>query len=378
MSHATPAAPKRLYAATRKGLFTLEPDTDAGGTWKVTGEAFIGDPVSMVLHDERDDTLYAALDLGHFGPKLHRSDDGGETWEECPVPTYPEKPPQSDDDEEKDTNPWTLKQIWSLETGGPDEAGVLWAGTLPGGLFRSADRGGSWTLIDSLWNRPERKKWFGGGFDYPGIHSVAVDPRNPRHLLVAVSCAGVWRTEDGGDSWEIASHGMFAAYMPPEMKDDPNIQDPHRMVRCAARPDVLWVQHHNGVFRSVDNSRSWHEVPDVPPSVFGFAVAVHPRDPDTAWFVPAVKDECRVPVDGRFVATRTRDGGKSFDVLASGLPKPPAYDLVYRHALVVGDDGDTLAMGSTTGGLWTSADGGDRWELVSAHLPPIYALRFAH
>jgi photosystem II stability/assembly factor-like uncharacterized protein len=139
---------------------------------------------------------------------------------------------------------------------------------------------------------------------------------------------------------------------------------------------MLWVQHHNGMFRSTDRGRQWQEI-RAEPSVFGFAVAVHPADPQTAWFVPAVKDECRIPVDGKMVVTRTRDGGKSFEVLREGLPQEHAYDLVFRYALDVDHSGERLAMGSTTGSLWVSEDGGHRWSHVSAHLPPVYQVQFA-
>jgi hypothetical protein len=147
------------------------------------------------------------------------------------------------------------------------------------------------------------------------------------------------------------------------------------MKLCPAAPERLWAQHHNGIFRSVDG-RTWEHVPDVPPSSFGFGVAVHPTDPDTAWFCPAVKDECRVPVDGKLVVTRTRTGGKSFEVLRKGLPQEQCYDLVYRHALTVDRTGDRLAIGSTTGGVWTSADQGDSWQAVPARLPPVHAVTF--
>jgi hypothetical protein len=156
----------------------------------------------------------------------------------------------------------------------------------------------------------------------------------------------------------------------------PDGQDPHRMVRCAARPDSFWVQHHCGIYRSRNGGTAWEEITGVLPSSFGFAAAVHPGDPETAWFVPARKDEFRYPVDARFVVTRTRDGGKTFQILGRGLPEPPAYDLVYRHGLDVDRTGERLAMGSTTGSLWFSSDQGDTWTTLSHHLPPIYAVRF--
>jgi hypothetical protein len=169
---------------------------------------------------------------------------------------------------------------------------------------------------------------------------------------------------------------MFAEYMPAERREDPEIQDPHRLVQCPASPDNLWVQHHNGVFRSTDRAGQWSEVGAIQPSSFGFAVAVHPTDPDTAWFVPGVKDQCRIPVEGKLVAARTRDGGKSFEVLREGLPQHHAYDLVFRHALDVDSTGHRLAFGSTTGSLYISENGGDRWHCASNHLPPIYQVLF--
>lgn len=362
----------RILVATRKGLFVME--RGRAGGWTPTQVHFLGEPVTAVLSDARDGALHAALNLGHFGVKLRRRRAGRQEWEERAVPTYPAQPEPAPG--EAPATPWTLVQIWSLEAGGQDEPGVLWAGTIPGGLFRSSDGGDSWELNRPLWDRPERAEWFGGGYDHPGIHSICVDPRDSRHVTVAVSCGGVWQTRDGADSWTCCAQGMHAGYMPPQRQDDPNIQDPHRLAQCAAHPDVLWVQHHDGIFRSVDGAASWKEIANVQPSKFGFAVAAHPRDPDTAWFVAAAKDACRVPVDAQLSVSRTRDGGETFEILRDGLPAP-AYDLVYRHGLAVDSTGGLLAMGSTTGGLWVSDNGGDNWRCVSAHLPPIYAVRFA-
>jgi hypothetical protein len=148
------------------------------------------------------------------------------------------------------------------------------------------------------------------------------------------------------------------------------------IVRCPGAPAAFWAQHHNGIFRSTDDSGTWQEIPSAGPSTFGFAVAVHPRQPDTAWFVPAIKDEKRIPVDGRLVVTRTRDGGQSFEVLNQGLPRRQAWDLVYRHGLAVDESGNRLAMGSTTGGLWVSENGGDNWQGIAVRLPPVYAVRW--
>lgn len=330
----------------------------------------------MSLVDPRDGSWYAALNLGHFGAKLQRSTDEGRTWTERAVPAFAEGD-QVVTGDGKPPRPATLELIWSLEVGGPDQPGRLWAGTLPGGLFRSDDAGEHWELVRGLWDRPERKGWFGGGYDTPGIHSICVDPRDPRRVQVAVSTGGVWRTEDGGQTWAQSAHGMIARYMPEDRQGDPHVQDVHRMVQCRGAPEVLWAQHHNGVFRSVDGGRRWSEVANVVPSVFGFAVAVHPSDPERAWFVPAIKDERRYPVDAKLVVARTRDGAKTFEVLRDGLPQEQAYDLVYRHGLAIDPGGDRLAFGSTTGGLWLSGDQGDHWQPFPARLPPIHAVTFA-
>lgn len=363
----------RILVSSRKGLFVL---AGGRGGWRIERTAFLGDNVTLCLADARDGAWYAALDLGHFGVKLHRSLDRGASWQEIAVPAYgPDDQVATGDG--KPPGPASLRLLWSLEAGGADEPGRLWAGTIPGGLFRSDDHGTSWQLVRGLWDLPERLQWFGGGFDQAGIHSICVDPRDPRTLHVAVSSGGVWRSTDGGASWQVRSSGMRADYMPPERQHDPLIQDVHRLVQCAAAPECFWVQHHCGIYASRDGGAQWRAIERAGPSVFGFAVAVHPRDPDTAWFVPATKDQFRVPVDARFVATRTRDGGRSFEVLGQGLPPHSAYDLVYRHGLAVDGSGKRLAMGSTTGGLWTSADGGDRWRMLDARLPPIAAVTFA-
>ncbi len=358
-----------VLVSTRKGLFTLK----RGKTrWDVAQGDFLGDNVTLTFHDSRDDTTYAALNHGHFGVKMQRKSGDG-AWEEITAPAYPAKPEGLVDLDGwgKPVN-WTTQMIWALEAGG---TGEIWCGTMPGGLFRSSDRGDSWEMIRSLWDMPERNKWLGGGADIPGIHSICVDPRSAKTLRVAVSCGGVWVTHDGGETWACKADGMRFDHTPEDVADDPQTQDPHMMVQCAGAPDRLWVQHHCGIYISRDASESWQDV-KAQPSSFGFGVVVHPREPDTAWFVPGIKDEKRIPVDGKLVVTRTRDGGKSFDVLRKGLPQSHAYDLVLRHALAIDRSGDRLAFGSTTGGVWVSEDQGDSWANVSHSLPPVYAVRF--
>jgi hypothetical protein len=355
-----------LDVGTKKGLFTFRRQ---GRSWSAGKPAFLGEPVSAVLRDKRDGALYAALSLGHFGVKLHRSDDGGATWTEIAPPAFPPAPT------EVEKAP-AVHTIWTLAAGGKDQPGLLWAGTLPGGLFRSDDRGQSWRLVESLWNRPEREKWMGGGADLPGINTVLVDPRDSRKITISVSCGGVWRSDDAGESWRQAGQGLRQEYVPAELAYDPTTQDVHRLARSPAAPDIVWCQHHNGIFKSTDGGETFIEIKDVKPSVFGFAVVAHPRKADVAWFVPAVKDQYRIPVDGRLVVTRTDDGGRTFQQMGDGLPAQDCYDLVYRHAFDVDRKGNALAFGSTTGNLWISGNGGKRWKLLSSTLPPIAAVAF--
>ena len=359
-----------LYIATRKGLMMYARN---GKGWAHKSTAFLGSPVSMLLVSSDNRTIFAALNLGHFGVKLHRSIDGGATWKELEPPKHAKV--ETADAEAQAKAP-SVAEIWGLAWAGPDKPGQLWAGATPG-LFHSPDLGETWTLNEPLWNMPERARWFGGGTVNPALHSICVDRRNSNRIAVAVSCGGVSLSEDGGKTWIVAGHGLRSDYVPPGQQDDPAIQDVHLMVQSPADPKVWWIQHHNGIFRSDNDLKKWDEITSSPISHFGFAVAAHPKDGNTAWFVPAKKDEHRYPVDGNMAVQRTTDGGKTFEVLRRGLPQGNAFDLIYRHGLAVDDTGNRLAMGSTTGSVWTSDNGGDAWTLLSAHLPPVYAVRLA-
>ncbi len=362
-----------LLISTRKGLFEATP---TGSTFEVVRGHFIGDNVSIALADPRDGTWYAALDHGHFGVKLHRSEDRGASWKEITTPAYPKQPEgQVELNFWGKERKWATALIWSLVPA-LDKDGALWCGTIPGGLFRSDDRGETWRINEALWFHPDRPKWNGGGKDDAGIHSICVDPRDPRTVAIAVSTAGIWRTRDAGASWTNTAHGMRAEYVPPEQARDGLSQDVHCLVQSRSTPTTFWVQHHNGIFRSTDDMASWTEIEAARPSWFGFPVVADPDDANTAWFVPAIKDEKRIPVEGKVVVSRTRDGGTSFEVLSAGLPDRFAYDLVYRHAFQRSPEG-ALVFGSTTGNVFASTDRGERWQVVSNYLPPVHAITFA-
>src|SRR5260370_349047 len=240
----------RLHVGTRKGVFEL---ARSNGVWEIVDTQFLGDPVSAVLADP-DGSVWAALDLGHFGAKLWRRDRAG-AWRELAVPTFPPKPEDAGDD----PHPWSLGKIWVLEPGGA--AGHLWAGTMPGGLFRSDDGGASWSLNEALWHMPERRQWAGvAGGEQPGISSVLIDPRNPSDIRIGVSTAGVWASTDAGGSWRLINRGMHAEYMPPEQRDNPIVQDVHRLARCAAHPEILACPDHHCVLPSADARTRWRAV----------------------------------------------------------------------------------------------------------------------
>ena len=366
---ATPA--NTMIVGTRKGLLVLG-RTSSG--WRVKSDSFVGAPVPYAFRDHRTGVLWASLDHGHWGCKLHRSDDLGKTWEEVEAPKYPKSARMRPWKTGKST-PATLRYLWVLAPGGDDEPNVLWAGTEPGGLFRSKDGGSSFQLVKSLWNHPTRyEKWFGGGRDLPGIHSIFVDPRDSRRVLIGVSCAGVFETLDAGETWEIRNRGMKADFLP-----DPNAevgQDPHYFEACASHPDVLWQQNHCGIFRSTNGAKTWRQVSKRGELAhFGFAISADEEDPDVAWVAPAVSDEKRVAVDGKLAICRTTDGGRTWKAQRRGLPGRDCYDVTLRHAL--DRSHGTLAFGTTTGNLYWSRNRGAAWESIGSNFPPVYSVRLA-
>ena len=356
---------------TRKGLFALD-----GDALDLVG--FAGVPVTAASYDRRDGTTYAALDHGHFGVKVHRSDDGGATFTELAPPAYPDRPADSSDTDPVRGDERVLDDADAVDvgTGSSRRAGRVGRARSPAACF-APTTGAS------------RGSWSGRCGTTPPVPSGSVAATTTLAFTRSRSILARRRT-----SWSASRaaasgarptavrrgtsppSGLRAGYMPPELADIPAIQDPHRLAACRDHPDVVWCQHHSGMFRSTDGGSVWTEIVDVSPSTFGFAVAAHPADPDIAWFVPAKSDEVRIPVDGHMVVTRTRDGGASFEVLDTGLPADRTYHLVYRHAFDVDDQGERLLLGSTTGGLWASDDQGDTFRQFDAGLPQVNCVAF--
>ena len=359
--------PQTLLLGTRKGLIVFE--KPAGNQkWALSACHFQGIPVTYAVADHRNGAWWALLDHGHWGVKLHCSQDRGKTWAEMEAPKFDEG------EEISEGKPAVVKYLWVLQPGLAQNPGRLFMGTVPGGLFRSEDYGKTWSLIRGLWDQPSRKegKWFGGGFDQPGIHSMILDPQDPAHYYVAISCAGVFETQDDGLTWKTVNKGLSADFLPdPEAEIG---QDPHILMGLPGNPQFQWQQNHCGIYRSVDAAKNWQKVSQGIAN-FGFAIAVDPDNPETAWVVPAVSDDKRVAVNQALCVCRTQDGGETWQELRNGLPQSGVFDLALRHALDI--SGPTLCFGTTTGNAYLSNDKGDNWMPIGNNLPPVYSVRFA-
>ncbi|PJF39447.1 MAG: glycosyl hydrolase [Phototrophicales bacterium] len=362
-----------IILGTRKGLILIEYD---GQGSRLVHEAFPAQNVSHAMHDPRNDTMWACLDHGHWGTKLHRSRDGGETWEEIPAPKYPDGAAigRNAMDSDAPNTPAVTTYLWIVTPGGDDQPNRIYIGTEPGGLFMSDNGGDSFEFVESLWNHSSREKWwFGGGRDHAGLCSIIVDPRDNNHLTIGISVGGVYESIDGGQTWQGRNTGLKANYLPKQ--DSEYGHDPHYMIASPSNPDVLWQQNHCGVFRSVDCGQTWTDISQPGgPVFFGFAIAVDEHYDQTAWVVPAVSDEHRVAVDRALCVCRTDDGGQTWHDFRTGLPQQNCYDVVFRHALDI--TGDRPAFGTTTGNVYLSDDRGETWHCISNNLPPVHSVRF--
>jgi photosystem II stability/assembly factor-like uncharacterized protein len=363
----------KLLLGTHKGLLMME---RSGREWAVTQTAFPGIGVSYAFRDPRTGTLWAALDTDHWGSKLRRSEDGGVTWEEVIMPTYPEGETVPGDPFSASTEPKParLSYIWLIAPGGADQPQRLYLGTEPGGLFASDDGGKTFDLVRGLWDHPSRQTdWFGGGRPYPGVHSMIIDPADSHHQWVAISVAGVFETTDDGQTWVPRNRGLIAEYLPnpyPEVG-----HDPHLLAASPANLQVMMQQNHVGIFRSEDAGRNWDCVSqEGGPARFGFPILMDEQDPDTAWVFPAVSDEQRIAVDGALCVSRTQDGGRTWQALRRGLPQHNCYDYPLRHAADL--HGSHLAFGTTSGNLFFSPDKGETWECLGTNFPLFYSVRF--
>jgi photosystem II stability/assembly factor-like uncharacterized protein len=307
----------------------------------------------------------AATRSFHWGGVIRSSDDFGRTW------TAPERqnvrfPADSG---------LSLTQIWQIRPGRTTEPDVLYCGVEPAALFESRDSGETWKLVEGLHAHEHRPKWQPGGGGLC-LHTIILDPNNPRRMLIAISAAGVYRTDDGGQSWNARNVGIRAQFLPDKYPEFG--QCVHKVVHHPSRPDRLFLQNHWGLYRSDDWGDSWQDIANGVPSDFGFAMQMHPHDPDTVYIVPLESDEFRCTPEAKLRVYRTRNAGASWEPLAEGLPQTGAYETVLRDALSA-DSAERVGMyfGTRSGKLFGSADEGESWREIADGLPPVVCVKTA-
>jgi photosystem II stability/assembly factor-like uncharacterized protein len=352
-----------LLVGTRKGLVVLR--GGGAGTFEMAARAFPGEVVEFATRDPRSGLYFACVTHGQFGPHLFFADAPTGNWEQAEGPAFPPAAGAA------------VERIWVLQPGAAD--GELWCGVAPAALFRSSDGGRSWSLVEGLWNVPERVHWEGGAGGLC-LHSICPWPGEPRRLAVGISSAGVWLTEDGGKTWRRGVGGLVPRYLPEEARAGTHIHCVHNMHRAPLQPATLYMQFHGGVYRSDDGGEGWIDIGTdrALPSDFGFPLAIDPNDPDRAFVIPLAADADRVTPGGRLRVYETRDRGNTWTALEKGLPQSGAYLTVLRQAFC--SDGSKplgLYFGAQSGELFGSADGGRTWATVAARLPPILSVRCA-
>ena len=350
-----------VLVGTRKGLFVLR--GERGQAMEIAARRFSGVDVEFAIKDHRTGTYYASVTQGQFGPHLYfTTDPESEQWEEARF-AFPEDADAS------------VGRIWVIHPG--EEDGVLWAGIDPAALFKSEDGGKTWSLNLGLWNDPSRPKWQ-PGFGGLALHSIATWPGDPARMAVGISAAGVWLTDDGGESWRRGNKGIVARYLPEEAREGAVDLCVHNMHRSPVDPETLYMQFHWGVYRSDDAGESWNDVGSGGqlPSDFGFPLVVDPRDADRAFVIPLTADSDRVTPEAKVRVFETRDRGATWQGLGEGLPHREAYLTILRQAFGH-DGGDPLGLyfGATSGEVFGSGDGGQTWTTVAEHLPPVLSVR---
>ncbi len=366
-SHVTPRNGDVLVlVGTMKGAFIFRANKRRG-KWDMGGPYFPGSAVYAMAYDGRGGRhrIWAGPQSMHWGALLRSSDDFGESWTDPEVANvkFPEGAGAA------------LKNIWQITPGRDTERNTLYCGVEPAALFKSTDAGKSWALVEGLWNHPQREKWQPGGGGMC-LHTILLDPASPRKMRIAVSTAGMYVTEDGGAAWRPSNHGVRADFLPEKYPEFG--QCVHKVVQSKQQPERMYLQNHWGLYRSNDSGENWTDIANGVPSDFGFAMAIHPEDPNCAWIVPLESDGFRCTPEGKLRVYRTRDAGEKWKALSKGLPQKEAYETVLRDAMAV-DSLDPVGVyfGTRSGKLFGSSDEGKKWSEMAGGLPPIVSVKAA-
>jgi photosystem II stability/assembly factor-like uncharacterized protein len=365
-----------LWIGTRKGAFALKSD---GGRrrWTLSGPQFLGHIIHHIVQDPREPrVLLMAAKTGHLGPTVYRSSDRGRTWREAARPPAFRKAAEGEE-------PVAVQKVFWLTPGHSSERGTWYAGSSPAGLFRSEDGGASWDPVAGFNDHPMRTKWAAFGTpDGAFLHSILIDPRDPKHLYLAISVGGVFESLDGGADWAPLNQGCAADFLPDPQA--PFGHDPHCVTLHPLAPDRLYQQNHCGIYRLDRPERRWARIGRAMPKRIGdvgFPIVLHPTDPDTAWVLPMDGQTVwpRTSIDGRPAVYRTQNGGKSWHRLDRGLPASKAWLTVLRQAMCTDERLPKLGVyfGTTAGEVWAGAGGGERWQCIATHLPEIYSVTHA-
>jgi hypothetical protein len=376
----------RLLVGTRKGAFILTSD-DMRKKWRIRGPLFGGWEIYHVKGSPVDpDRLYASQSSGWFGQVIQRSDDGGRTWEPPGggVSVTAGGMPKIESNKfayegevgkhlwyDGTPRPWEFKRVWHLEPSLRD-TDMVYAGVEDAALFCSTDAGRTWRELPGL--RSAKGHLWQPGAGGLALHTVLLDPTNPNRIFVAISAAGVFRSDDAGETWRPVNRGLKSAYELP----DPDLDVGHCVHRIAmhpSRPEVLFMQKHWDVNRSDDAGESWHEVSGNLPSDFGFPIELHAHEPDTVYVVPIKSDSEHYPPNGRLRVYRSRTGGDDWEPLTKGLPQRNCYVDVLRDAMAVDSlDPCGVYVGTTGGQVYASADAGNHWKALARDLPPVLSV----
>ena len=361
----------RVLVGTRKGAFVLTAD---GGRrdWNVEGPFFGGWEVYHVSASPVDpDRLYASQSTGWFGQLIQRSDDGGKTWNPVGNQFSYEGEVGTHQWYDGSLRPWEFTRVWHLEPS-PLERDTVFAGVQDAALFRSTDGGGTWEEMPALRQHGTGPDWAPGAGGMC-LHTIVIDPKDPSRMFVAISAAGVFRTNDGGKSWEPVNRGLRSEHIPnPEAEVGHCV---HRIALNPSRPETLFMQKHWDVMRSDDGGDTWREISGNLPSDFGFPIAIHSHDPETVYVVPIKSDSEHYPPDGKLRVYRSRTGGDEWEALTNGLPQDDCYVNVLRDAMAVDQmESCGVYFGTTGGQVYASADSGDTWRPIVRDLPSVLSV----